>query len=327
MFDSSDAYFKFLKRQKGKILYLYPYVGNSGDSLIRMGTLRLLAELGISSTVDPKKADIILWPGGNPTMWCANVDGWRTVLQTYDHAKFVVGPATFQLWRYDWAAVIRCYSQRVIALFARDAVSYRNLTSVSLPSHIELGLGDDPSLYLRGSDWVESHKAAATAEYVLAAFRADHEGCTYRGSRSLLAWTCVPGGVRARLDRRAYRRSQRTKILSVAQHSNVKGDIKVADVAQYDFDSFVDAVRRASEVHTDRLHTMLLAVLFGKRVFAYPTSYAKLEAVYCQSLKDWATVEFVGDRVGPLPAQPVIGAPERSIVRDFFVRLLSASRK
>ena len=59
------------------------------------------------------------------------------------------------------------------------------------------------------------------------------------------------------------------------------------------FHSFVECVSRADEVHTDRLHCMILAALLGKKVFAYPTLYSKLEGVYKQSIQRWATVTFV----------------------------------
>lgn len=55
---------------------------------------------------------------------------------------------------------------------------------------------------------------------------------------------------------------------------------------------FFEILRGAKEVHTDRLHCMLAAML-EKPVFAYPTTFKKLESVYEHSLKDWAQVEFV----------------------------------
>lgn len=296
MFDGSDAYFRFLTGQKGRCFYVYPYVGNSGDSLIRMGTLRLLADLGIRATLDPTKADVLLWPGGNPTMWGANVQGWRDVLEKYTQAQFVVGPATIQYSTYDWRSVILHSADHVKAIFARDPASYRHLASASLPGSITTGLAHDPALYLRGSDWLQRHQAAATQDYILIVFRADHEGraglpCP---GRLLRGW--LPSLGRC-LERRLYYRSRRMKVQNALKRMTPGYPVRIADIAAFDFDSFVDAVLRAKEVHTDRLHTMLLAALLSKRVFAYPTSYGKLEAVYEHSVRDWAHVEFVGDSV------------------------------
>jgi len=54
-------------------------------------------------------------------------------------------------------------------------------------------------------------------------------------------------------------------------------------------------VRRSKEVHTDRLHAMLVSVMLGKPVFAYETLDQKLEAVYEHSLRGrpGVTVTFV----------------------------------
>ena len=65
------------------------------------------------------------------------------------------------------------------------------------------------------------------------------------------------------------------------------------DVSQMSFQSFVEYIGRAAQVHTDRLHCMIMAVLLGKEVFAYPTAYPKLESVYEHSIKPWAKVNFV----------------------------------
>jgi hypothetical protein len=42
---------------------------------------------------------------------------------------------------------------------------------------------------------------------------------------------------------------------------------------------------------------MILALLLGKEVFAYPTAYSKLEGVYEHSVKSWAFVRFVRQEV------------------------------
>jgi exopolysaccharide biosynthesis predicted pyruvyltransferase EpsI len=296
MFNSGDAYFRFLTGQRGKVFYLYPYVGNSGDSLIRMGSVRLLADLEIASTLDPRKADVILWPGGNPTMWRANVDGWRAVLKRYTRAEFIVGPATIQYSEYDWVSVILRHADRVRALFARDPASYQKLVSASLPDSVEIGLGHDPALYLRGSDWLTRRRAAATEDYVLVAFRADHEGCAGLQRYGRLVCTLLPPRLRRYVERKNLYRSRNRKVKNARERAIPGYPLRIADVAAFDFDSFVDGVLRAKEVHTDRLHTMLLAAMLGKQVFAYSTSYGKLEAVYEHSVKDWAHVDFVQDR-------------------------------
>src|SRR5882762_5634441 len=102
-----DPFVRFLQVRKDRVFYLRPYVGNSGDCLIVRGSTNLLLDLGIKLTVNPRIADVILWPGGNPTMWESNFEGWRETWAKYPGVEFVVAPATFQFGAFDWAGPIR----------------------------------------------------------------------------------------------------------------------------------------------------------------------------------------------------------------------------
>ena len=75
------------------------------------------------------------------------------------------------------------------------------------------------------------------------------------------------------------------------------GPLRICDASLCIFPVFLETIRSAAEVHTDRLHCMLLAAMLGKPTFAYPTAYGKLEAVYAHSVRHWAHVEFVTDTV------------------------------
>ena len=72
-----DEYVEFLRSKRGQTVYLKPYWGNSGDELIWRGSEILLNELGLVRTLNPQKPDIILWPGGNPSMWETALQGWQ----------------------------------------------------------------------------------------------------------------------------------------------------------------------------------------------------------------------------------------------------------
>lgn len=298
---TNDPYIHFLLARKQKAFYTKPYVGNSGDALIRLGTIQLLSDLDIKTTVNPKKADVILWPGGNPTMWSGNINGWQETWARFPEKEFVVGPSTFQMYVYDWSKMINESKAKITGLFARDPESFKNLQKASLPKTINIGLSHDPALYLRNCSWLEEHKEAVTQEYVLLAFRDDHEADSSKRGPLLKAFnlslkffalflptTIVYGGRQLiwRCDR-----DRRAAVVARKMGSNCP--LKVCDASKLDFESFVDTVRRAKEVHTDRLHTLLLSVMLGKPVFAYPTSYGKLEAIYEHSLKSWSNIKFV----------------------------------
>src|SRR5690348_8801666 len=120
MFPLEDDYVEYLRARAPKAVYLKPYWGNSGDALIWNGNEFLLKELGIPQVVDPRLADIILWPGGNPTMWQGNVDGWIEAWKLFPDKEFVVAPATFQGNHVAWQQILETRRAPVAAVFARD---------------------------------------------------------------------------------------------------------------------------------------------------------------------------------------------------------------
>jgi exopolysaccharide biosynthesis predicted pyruvyltransferase EpsI len=289
MLSIDDPFVRYLRERRGAQVYLPPYWGNSGDALIRMGDEILLKELGLVEVVDPKKASLILWPGGNPTMWEVHIDGWKRCFQNWPAAEFVIAPATLQGSAFGWQTVLQNAPKGFSAVFARDPESHANLSKAGLRSNVVVGLAHDPAFHLRDSDWIKAHREANASEYVLASFRADHEASSAKSTGLAL-----PPVIRNRLKRRKLRQSLERRLEFIR---NLTGGqrIEVCDASSMDFHSFVDCVGRASQVHTDRLHCMILAVLLGKEVFGYPTSFGKLEAVYEHSIKDWAKVKFVKD--------------------------------
>lgn len=309
LFSSDDPFVRFLVDNSQRVFYMKPYNGNSGDALIWLGTKHLLADLRIPRTLDPKAADIILMPGGNQTMWQLNIDIWKEVWSKYPDKDFAAGPSTVQLGVTSWLDDVKRSNARVAAIFARDPQSYTNLQKCGLDADIRIGLSHDPAIYLNGSQWMRDHREAATEDFVLAAFRGDHEGARgLAGLRGTWAERLLPR-LCTRIDRRWRERSRRQKLAQAARHRRSAKPLKVCDASRYSFEYFVEIVRSAAEVHTDRLHCMLLAVMLGKTTFAYPTTYGKLEAVYAHSLKSWAQVEFVPGTQVPsardLPADPV----------------------
>jgi hypothetical protein len=256
-----------------------------------MGAETLLRELGLEQVVDPKAADIIMWPGGNPTMWQGNLDRWQDCWRKWPKTEFVVAPATFQNGGLDWRAVLKTAGENLCGLFSRDPVSHRNLSQLRLATGVTTGLGHDPAFHLKDTEWVARHREAGTSEYVLASFRGDHESSMAKRNGSLFQRT-LPAIVRRRWDFRERTRCMENRVKQVRAQSPGQV-INVCDAPSMSFESFVECVRGASQVHTDRLHCMILALFLGKEVFAYPTAYGKLESVYEHSIKDWARAHFV----------------------------------
>jgi hypothetical protein len=290
-----DPYLEFLRERAGKTLHVMTYPGNAGDALIQFATEKILADLRIRTTSDPANADLILVPGGNPTLWPSiGPERWQAMWTRYGHAEFVVGPSGFRDGYSDWARIVNEPQSTVSGLFARDPEGLRCLQRSRLRSDIAYGLAYDPALYLRTSDWLAAHRRAASDAYDLAAFRNDHETNlpypqTWRLVSSILPMRFHRGVIRALA---APVRRRKTQI-ATGRSAATGVPLMCNDVAHEPFDVFVSTVRAARTVHTDRLHTMLLAAMLGKKVFAYPTSHLKLESVYEYALKGWADVTFV----------------------------------
>ena len=293
MHDHTDPYIEFLLSRKDKIFYRKPYPGNAGDELIQKGSQAILSDLDIQETVDPFKADVILFPGGNPTMWAGiGVRSWRKLWNNFPNKEFVVGPAGFRQGYSNWAEAIKQEGASVTALFARDPLSYDVLKNSQLPSSIVLGLSHDPALYLRNSTWIHAHKEAATEEYILASFRDDHESNVYFPKLfDLLRRTSTR--IHRELSRIEAGFTRRRKIQIASKNTSNANPLLICDASKQRIEMFLETVRRAKEVHTDRLHVLLLAAMLEKKVFAYQTCHGKLETVSDHSLKDWADITFV----------------------------------
>jgi len=294
--DSEDPYFVFLRERADRLFYRRLYPGNAGDSLIQFATERILQDLGIRTTVDPREADVILIPGGNPTMWPKiGPQAWRTLSARYPRAELVVGPAGFRNGDSDWADVVNDAGSTVTGLFARDPDSFHVLNTAGLRNGISYALSHDPVLHLRHSEWIAAHRRAGTEDHDLLAFRDDHEA----NSLGRRAWRMIravrPSGLRSALIRYigARARAQKAKYARDELGAGSVVPVLQQDISSSRFEVFIETVRASRTVHTDRLHVMLTAVLLGKKVFAYPTSHAKLEGVLAHSLAGWTDVTFV----------------------------------
>jgi len=292
---NNDSYHLFLRSHKNKLFYRSPYPGNPGDLLICRATAAMLSDIGITTTENPQEAEIILYPGGCPTMWPTAMVHIEESLKKYTRAKLVIGPATFEFGYTGWDKNFKEFGPQISGLFARDPQSYVNLKNANLPSNIQTGLSHDPSLYLLNSSWMEEQRKNCSQEYILAAFRRDHESSPGAEERCIKPLKAIlPEKMFAKMTRWCKKRSKRRKILVAQKLSNDKLPFRDEDIWRMAFDDYVETIRRAKEIHTDRLHVMILGAMLGKRIYGYPTSYGKLNNIYEHSLKGWADVTFAG---------------------------------
>lgn len=288
-----DDYVQFLLLNQGARFYVKPIQGNSGDSLIFLGNECLLASLGLELAARPTDADIIVSPGGNPAMWPSYLTEWRRILNYAPHAKLLVGPSTFRPSSVCWAETLSSFGDRCIGAFARDSESYQYLLEAKLPNTLATGLAHDAALWLKDSAWMRSQRDASTEDHVLIAFRDDREAVVgsrigritnrFLGRMPIfhLAWRLL------------LRKLAAGRASTVAQGLPKGKALCILDASLQNFEFFVDLVRRASEVHTDRLHVALFAAMLNKPVTAYPTDYGKIEAVFRHSQELIGKITFV----------------------------------
>ncbi len=242
--------------------------------------------------MNPRKADVILWPGGNPTMWQGNLTGWQDCWKRWPKAEFVVGPATFQGDDLPWRTILRTARANIAGLFARDLKSYQSLCSLELPSSVRIGQGHDAAFHLKDSKWITGIREACSSEYVLASFRQDLESAVRLPEAKRPAGRGPFSSLFHHHEPVCQKGSYQMHVEMVREMTGTSQPVLEQDAPLMSFHSFVECVSRASQVHTDRLHCLIMALLLGKEVFAYPTAYAKLEGVYEHSIKPWAKVNF-----------------------------------
>jgi exopolysaccharide biosynthesis predicted pyruvyltransferase EpsI len=292
--NSDDPYLEFLRARTGKIFYRLPYPGNAGDSLIQFATQMILEDMGIRTTLDPREAEVILSPGGNPGGWPdIGIDRWQALWQRYPNAEFVVGPSGLTTDRADWSNIVNIRGTSVSALFARDPESFETLRSGGLRADITIALSHDPALYLRSSQWLRDHRAAASEEYILASFRDDREASDQCYSVFDIPRNLLPRRVYNWHVKRKAGLVRERKVARAASKATAAVPLNTVDVSRHRMELFVEIIRAAREVHTDRLHVALLAAMLGKKVHAYQAARDKLERVYRHSLAEWADVELV----------------------------------
>ncbi len=259
-----------------------------------MATAAILSDIGIITTEKPEDAEIILYPGGCPTMWPTVLTKIEESLKKYTQAKLVIGPATFVFGYTDWDKKFKYFGSQILGLFAREPKSYANLENANLPSNIQIGLSHDPSLYLLDSSWMKEQRKNCSQEYILTAFRRDHEANSGIEEKCIKPLKPILSDkLFKKLTRWARKQSKRRNIRMAHKLSNNDLPFRNEDVWRMPFDGYVETIRRAKEVHTDRLHVMILGAMLGKKIYGYPTSYGKLNNVYEHSLKGWADVKFV----------------------------------
>ena len=290
-----DAFEAFLAEHRDDKICAITPGGNHGDTLIHMGLVKKLDELGIEyvcrnleenytrrrgdglkyllniaslklgmdggfKLIDiPEDTGLILFEGGGymNDLWYGLVL-LREILRSHDQ-PIAVAPQSY--WFKDTNFLGMLAGERPVTLFCRELYSHELLASEPTPPNVQILTSGDIALYLGRPD-LESLIDQYNDIYDLICFRRDRE------SR-------IPSKLRE-------------EVIATSESPRV-GDIsKVGSLRD-----FVSTVANAMRVHTDRLHIAILSHILGREATLYDSFYHKSRGVYEYSLRQNLMINFI----------------------------------
>ena len=290
-----DAFEAFLAEHRDDKICAITPGGNHGDTLIHMGLVKKLDELGIEYVcrnleenytrrrgdglkyllniaasslgmkggfrlIDiPEDTGIILFEGGGymNDLWYGLVL-LGEILRRHDQ-PIAIAPQSYWFKDTDFLGMLA--GERPVTLFCRELYSRELLTSKPTPPNVQILASGDTALYLGRPD-LESPIDQCNDMYDLICFRRDRE------SR-------IPSKLRE-------------EVITASESPRV-GDISKMGSLR----DFVSSVANARRVHTDRLHVAILSHILGREATLYDSFYHKSRGVYEYSLRQNPTIKFI----------------------------------
>ncbi len=290
-----DAFEAFLAEHgDDKICAITPG-GNHGDTLIHMGLVKKLDELGIEYVcrnleenytrrravglkyllniaasklgrkggfrlIDiPEDIGLILFEGGGymNDLWYGLVL-LREVLRRHDQ-PIVIAPQSYWFKETDFLAMLA--GERPVTLFCRELYSRELLTSKPTPPNVQILASGDTALYLRRPD-LEGLIDQYDEKYDLICFRRDKE-------------SVIPEELRREV----------TEASEAPRVGDISKEGSLCD--------FVSTVANARRVHTDRLHVAILSHILDREATLYDSFYHKSRGVFEYSLRQNPMIKFI----------------------------------
>jgi exopolysaccharide biosynthesis predicted pyruvyltransferase EpsI len=269
--------------------------GNHGDTLIHMGLVKKMDELGIDYACSnleeaynrdrvvgakyliniasdriglrrsfrlldiPGDTELILFEGGGymNDIWYG-LTLLRQILRGHKQ-PVAVGPHSFWFRRPGFLELFR--GDRPVTIFCRERYSLDLLRGEEVPPNVGLRLSKDTALYLSSRDLDDLVEPKAEG-YDLVCFRNDRE-------------SMVPEEIRR-------------EIVGSLANPVVEDISKKGSLGE-----FVSAVAGADRVFTDRLHVAIAAHVLGRWTRLYGNRYHKNRGVYEYSLREDPMIKFI----------------------------------
>jgi exopolysaccharide biosynthesis predicted pyruvyltransferase EpsI len=237
----------FLKKYNGVDVVYIPNPGSAGDSLIALGTIQVLNELGIKWRMGvytrTYSGKIILYGGGGNLIWmykCCKL----FLKNNHKHNSIVILPQTIS----DVDRTLTSLGGNV-TIFCREKKSYDYVTSI-IKHKDRVYLSKDMALYAK-------HNFSGGGEGVCYAYREDDEKTSVK----------IPDGND-----------------DISHRYTISGNTRSIYKIELVSNNLLRYISNFRVVHTNRLHVCIACHLLGKKVFLYPNNYYKNKAVYNYSL-------------------------------------------
>jgi exopolysaccharide biosynthesis predicted pyruvyltransferase EpsI len=280
----------FLEAVHDKKIYFEPLWGNNGDRLILKGAQEVLGKTHSNLVEDPETADLILINGGGGMneIWPLGLGRLEFYRMRYPKLPIVVGPSTYR-FSSDRFNKICEINHTPLILFARDYISADIVKKRNPPSNVEVKISQDLVFEIQDSSFIENILKECKEKHVLVSMRTDCSASSV-GILSKVKGKWVPKRLRRPLswvrDRLVSLKS-RSSIKTIIDREGIPRNIPriYRDVAVViGFDEFVDMIRDAALIITDRLHVGILGHILNKRTILLPDGYDKIKGVFEMSM-------------------------------------------
>jgi len=277
----SDCFLSLLKAcDNQKICLVTLSGGNHGDTLIELGLMKILGEMGLQfdyvqqdwrayqrrgfwrKKVDLSMYDLVIIRGGGyiNDVW---LPGLRFLHNVLTHSKdVVVAPQSYWFRNIVLGKKLRKIHINV-TLFARERYSYEFLKGSLLAKNIKVDLAPDSAFYLTKDD---------IKKYITVS--------------DVVTLLCFRGDIESKITRK-----RKQAIMQEYSDAYVRDISLTSSLTEY-----ISPIASANVIHTDRLHVAITGAILNKKVFFYSGTYWKNKGVYEYSLSVYPNIRFVEDK-------------------------------
>jgi exopolysaccharide biosynthesis predicted pyruvyltransferase EpsI len=271
---------EFLSEFRNRRVVYVHNPGNAGDSVIACAMMEALTQQNITWDLATLDGDvtgrIVLIPGGGNLV--PMYDHVATAIRNFVRkAKLlVVLPHTIA----GHPEVLSLLDESCV-VFCRDATNYRYVLEQT--DRCKVYIGHDLTFFLNGPEWLNANYTTQRQDFFLS--RMEKDVYDWRGALA-----------NARFFRTDAEHMGRFK----------PGDIDISalfesgawpETAPTDAWAFLEAIRLAENIETDRLHVAIGAAILGKPCNLYDNSYGKNRAVYRHSIRHYfPSIKFIEEK-------------------------------